>query len=222
MNNRDRWIRKSVAAPSVTALVLVAALAVAPSPALAAMETYKLDLEHTSIGFKVSHLVFSKVPGRFNKFEGAIVLDPGDLTKGLVNVTIDAASIDTNLPARDRHLRSEAFFDVEKYPTVTFESTRVKKAGEKKLQVEGNLTMHGITKPVTLDVDVIGFGPDGYGVYRAGFEAHTRINRQDFDVSWNDLVEGGGAMVGDDVDIVLSIEAMRQKQPQAPEEKKGK
>ena len=222
MRCSGRPARRLVIASAGAALAVVAVLTLAPPLALAATETYKIDAEHTNIGFKVSHLVFSKVSGRFNKFEGAIVLDPADLTKGLVNVTIDAASIDTNEPARDKHLRSEAFFDVEKYPKISFQSTRVRKVGEKKLLIDGDLTMHGITKPATLDVDVLGFGPDGYGPYRAGFEARTRINRQDFDVSWNDIVEGGGLMVGDDVDIILSVEAIRQKQPQPAEEKKGR
>ena len=196
--------------------------ALASPAALPEAETYKVDPEHTTIGFRVSHLVFSKVFGRFNKFEGGITVDRSDLTKGTVNVSIDAASIDTNEPARDKHLRSDAFFDVETYPKITFQSTRVKKVGDKKLQIEGNFTMHGITRPVTLDADVLGFGPDGYGAYRAGFEARTRINRQDFEVAWNDVVEGGGLMVGDEVEIILTVEAVRQKQPQAVGGKKGR
>ncbi len=116
------------------------------------------------------------------------MLDPADLTKGSVNVTIDVASIDTNEPARDKHLRSDDFV-VENYPKIMFQPTRVRKAGDKKLQIDGHLSMHGITKPVTLD---------------------------------KDLVEGGGLMVGDDVDIILSVEAIRQKQPQPAEETKGR
>lgn len=219
MKRQERSVRTLAVASAVAALAMVTGVAAPPPPA-ATTETYKLDAEHTNVGFRVSHLVFSKVSGRFNKSEGVIVLDPADLTKGSVSVTIDAGSIDTNEPARDKHLKSDAFFDVEKYPKITFQSTRVRKAGDKKLQIDGNLTMHGTTRPVTLDVDVLGFGPDGYGAYRAGFEARTRINRQDFDVSWNDVVEGGGLMVGDDVDIILSLEAIRQKQPQPVEDKK--
>lgn len=197
--------------------LLIAALAVAPvsfalpAPAPPALETYKIDLEHTNIGFRVSHLMFTKVPGRFNKFEGTLTLDRSDLSKGSVTLTIDAAGIDTNEPARDRHLKSDAFFDVEKFPKITFQSRRVKQVGQNKLQVEGDLTIRDVTKPVTLDVDVLGFGSDGYGAYRAAFEAHTKINRQDFGVSWNDVLEGGGLMVGNEVDINLSIEAIRQK-----------
>lgn len=206
-----------------TAASVAAVLGVLASPAaLAEPETYKIDTEHTTIGFRVSHLVFSKVFGRFNTFDGVITADRSDLTKSAVSVSIDAASIDTNQPARDKHLRSDAFFDIERYPKITFQSTRVKKVGDKKLQIEGNFTMHGITRPVTLDADVLGFDPDGYGAYRAGFEARTRFNRQDFDVAWNDVVEGGGLMVGDEVEIILTVEAVRQKQPQASGAKKDR
>lgn len=204
-----------------SAPLLIAALAVVPvslvlaAPTTAGTETYKIDAEHTNIGFRVSHLVFSKVPGRFNKFEGTLTLDRADLTKGSLTLTIDAASIDTNEPARDKHLKSDAFFDVEKFPAITFQSTRVKQVAQDKLRVEGKLTIRDVTKPVTLDVDILGFGPDGYGAYRAAFEARTRINRQDYGVSWNDVVEGGGLMVGNDVDINLSVEAIRQKAAQA-------
>lgn len=203
-----------------SALLLIAALSVAPAsmvsaaPTPAAMETYKVDAEHTNIGFRVSHLVFTKVPGRFNKFEGSLSLDRADLTKGSVTLTIDAASIDTNEPARDKHLKSDAFFDVERFPKITFQSTRVRQIAQNKFQVEGNLTIRDVTKQVTMDVDVLGFGPDGYGAFRAAFEAHARINRQDYGVSWNDVVEGGGLMVGNDVEINLSIEAIRQKAAQ--------
>ena len=214
MKNRGKGVGELATTMLVATVALGSALMMTPSLTFAALETYKLDSEHTTIGFRVSHLVFSKVPGRFNKFEGTIVLDPGDLSKGTVEVTIDAASIDTNEPARDKHLKSDAFFDVDTYPKITFRSTHVKPVSQTKLQIQGNLTIHGVTKPATLDVDVLGFGPDGYGAYRAGFEARTRINRQDFDVSWNDVVEGGGLMVGNDVDINLSIEAIRQKAPQ--------
>ncbi len=221
MKNRGKGIGEIATGILVATSALVSALMMTSSLTFAALETYKLDPEHTTIGFRVSHLVFSKVPGRLNKFEGTIVLDPADLSKGTVEVTIDAASIDTNEPARDKHLKSDEFFDVEKYPKVTFRSIRVKPISQNKLQIEGNLTIHGVTKPVTLDVDELGFGPAGYGAYRAGFEARSRINRQDFDVSWNDVVEGGGLMVGNDVDINLSIEAIRQRAPQ-PETKRSR
>ncbi|HEU4403374.1 MAG TPA: YceI family protein, partial [Candidatus Polarisedimenticolia bacterium] len=186
----------------------------------AAADTYTIDPEHTNIGFKVKHF-FSKVPGRFNKFEGTMTLDQADLSKATVNVSIDAASIDTNEPARDKHLRSDAFFDVEKNPKITFQSTKVRPAGPNKLQIDGNLSIRGVTKPVTLDVDVLGFGPDAWGGYRGGFEAHTQINRLDYGVSWNDVVEGGGYILGNDVEITLNIEAVKQKPKPAETPKKS-
>lgn len=130
-------------------------------------------------------------------------------------MTIDAASIDTNEPARDKHLRSDTFFDVETHPAITFQSTRVGKTGDKGLRVEGTLTIRGTSKPVTLEVEILGVGPDGYGGYRAGFEGRARINRHDFGVSWNDLVEGGGLMVGNEVELILGVEAIREKTPEA-------
>jgi polyisoprenoid-binding protein YceI len=203
----------------VAEAALVAAALLAPARALAATESYTIDPNHSAVGFKIRHL-FSRVPGRFTKFEGTIRLDQADLSKGSVQFTIQAASIDTDEPARDKHLRSDAFFDVENHPKITFQSTRVKNAAPNKLQVDGNLTIRGTTKPVTLDVDVLGFGP-GLGAYRAGFEARTRINRQDFGVKWNDIVEGGGYVLGDDVDITINIEAARDKPKAAGAETKG-
>jgi polyisoprenoid-binding protein YceI len=208
MNHVVRTIRKSITGTAMVALGAIALLSVTSTTALAEMETYRIDAEHTNVGFKVRHL-FSKVPGRFNKFEGQIKLDREDLTGGSVKIAIETASIDTNEPARDKHLRSDAFFDVENHPKMTFKSTKVRKAGENKLKIDGNLTIRGVTKPVTLDVDVLGFGR-GYG-FRGGFEARTTIDRQDYGVSWNDVVEGGGYILGNDVDIVLNVEAVRLK-----------
>jgi polyisoprenoid-binding protein YceI len=198
-------------AHSILKAVLAAGLGVAfaSAPASASMDTYTIDPEHTSIGFRVTHLVFSKVPGFFRKFEGSLKLDPADLTKGSVSFSIDAASIDTNEPARDKHLRSDAFFDVDKFPKITFKSTQVRKVAGDKIQVDGNLTIRGITKLVTLDAEVLGIGPDGLGGERAGFEARTRINRQDYGVSFNDVVDGGGVLAGNDVDILLNVEARK-------------
>ncbi len=208
MNHQYRNNRRSFAVPIATLLAVGAALALSTSPARSAEETYRIDPEHTNIGFKVRHF-FSKVPGRFNKFEGRIVLDRENLAKGSVEFEIDTASIDTNEEARDKHLRSDAFFDVENYPKMTFKSKKIKEVAPNKLEVTGDLTIRGKTKSVTLDVDVLGFGR-GYG-YRAGFEAIARINRQDFGVSWNDFVEGGGAVLSDEVEIILNIEAVRLK-----------
>jgi len=191
------------------ALFAAAGLALVTAPAIAAPENYTIDPAHSAVGFSIRHL-FSRVPGRFTKFEGKMVVDRDDFTKGSVQFTIDAASIDTNEPARDKHLRSDAFFDVAKQPKISFVSTRVKQVAANKLQVEGNLTIRGTTKPVVLDAEVLGFGPAYGGGFRGGFEAHTKINRQDFGVAWNDVVEGGGAVLGDEVEITLNVEAVKE------------
>ncbi|HKQ97208.1 MAG TPA: YceI family protein [Candidatus Polarisedimenticolia bacterium] len=199
--------------PSPATLVAAAALATlatfAAAPVAQAADTYTLDPNHTTVGFTVRHF-FTKVPGKFTKFEGTIVYDSADLSKSTVNVTIETASIDTEVADRDKHLRSADFFDAEKNPKITFVSTKVKPMGANKAQIEGTLTIRGVTKTVTLDVDLLGSGPDAWGGYRAGFEAHTKINRMDYGVAWNRVVEGGGSVLGDDVDINLSIEAIRQ------------
>ncbi|MCZ6696665.1 MAG: YceI family protein [Acidobacteria bacterium] len=208
MNHPMRTFTKTITGAATAALAAIALLSVAPTLALAETETYRIDPGHTNIGFKVRHF-FSKVPGRFNEFEGQIVLDRENLTEGSsVEFTIDIASIDTNNPSRDKHLRSDAFFDVENHPKMTFKSRKVTSAGENKLKVEGDLTIRGITKPVSLEVDVLGFGK-GYG-FRGGFEVRTTIDRQEFNVSWNDLVEGAGVL-GDEVEILMNIEAVRLK-----------
>jgi len=189
----------------VTALAAAALLAV--TPAQAAPETYNIDPEHTAITFSIRHL-FSKVPGRFSTFSGTVQIDESQPEQGSVEFTIETASIDTNEPARDRHLRSDAFFDADNHPQITFRSTKVRKNGEGKLEVDGDLTIRGITKTVTLDVEILGFG-ELYGVRRAAFEIRTQIDRQDFEVSWNDMVEGGGLILGDDVDILINLEAKK-------------
>ena len=202
-------------------MLLASGLAMVAAPAAAAPENYSIDPAHSGVGFSVRHF-FSRVPGRFTKFEGKMVVDKEDWTKSSVQVTIDASSIDTDEPKRDQHLRSDAFFDVAKNPKITFQSTAVKQVAPNKLQVAGNLTIRGTTKPVTLDVDVLGFGP-GYGGVHGGFEARTKINRQDFGVAWNDVIEGGGTVLGDDVDITLNIDAAKEKEakPAASPAKKG-
>ncbi len=208
MNRSTRTIRKTITGAATAVLAAVALLSVAPTPALAETETYRIDAEHTNIGFKIRHF-FAKVQGRFNTFEGQIVLDRENLTEGSsVEITIDTASIDTNDTSRDKHLRSGDFFDAENHPKMTFKSKKVRSAGKNKLKVDGDLTIRGITKPVTLEVDVLGFGK-GYG-FRGGFEVRTTIDRMDFKVSWNDLVEGAGVL-GDDVEITMNIEAVRLK-----------
>lgn len=222
--NRSRSLLASRPGAAITACLLATGILAGATPATAAPETYVIDPAHSAVGFSIRHL-FSRVPGRFTKFEGKIVVDQADYTKSSVDVSIDAASIDTNEPARDKHLKSPDFFDVAKNPKLTFKSTRVSQPGPNKLSVEGNLTIRGTTRPVTLDVDVLGFGPGYGGRSLGGFEARTKVNRQDFGVAWNDLIEGGGAVLGDEVEIKINVEAAKEKPPQpaaTPAAKKGR
>jgi len=166
--------------------------------------SWTIDAKHSSVGFSIRH-IFSKVPGTFDKFSGTIDYDPANPTAASVKVEIDPASIDTRTPMRDDDLRSSNFFDVAKFPTLTFQSTKVTKGDGNALSVEGNLTMHGVTKPVTLAVTFLGSGP-AMGGQRAGFEATTKIDRKDFGIIWNKTLDSG-TLLGDDVDIHIGIEA---------------
>ena len=191
-------------------LVFVLSVALlAPLNALAA--TYTLDPAHTTIGFKVKHLMIANVKGSFEKFKGTIVVDEKDITKSKVNVSIEIASINTNIAKRDEHLRSGDFFDAVKYPVMTFDSTKVERAGADTLKVTGNLTIKGVTKQVVMTVD----GPSGeikspQGVAKRGASAVATINRQDFGVSWNKKLDAGGVVVADDVHIIIDAELDRQ------------
>ena len=149
------------------------------------------------------------------------MIDPDDLDQGSVDITIDATSIDTANTDRDKHLRSADFFDVAKHSKITFTSTGVKAVGKNKAEVEGTLTLRGVSKPVTLEVDVLGMGPDAWGGWRSGFEARVTINRKEFGISWNKVLDTGGFVLGEEVDIVINIEGIRQK-PAAEEGGAGK
>ncbi len=186
------------------------------SQAGAAVETYKIDPGHSQVGFNIRHF-FSKVPGKFTTYEGTIAMDPKDLSKSVVEVSIDTASIDTGNKDRDSHLQSPDFFDAQKFPKMTFKSTSIVPQGTNKATMKGDLTMHGVTKPVTLDVEILGTGPGMGGRVVGGFEAKGKINRQDFGVAWNKALEGGGALLGDEVEIAINIEGVQEKpKPEAP------
>ena len=193
------------------ALLVAALFALPAASAVAAHETFEIDREHTAITFKVRHL-FSKVPGRFTDFSGTLWLDRANYAASRVEVTIQAASVDTDQDQRDNHLRSDAFFDVANHPTLTFKSTAVRPQGDKKLAIDGDLTIRGVTKRVTLDVDILG-SATYYNVERVGFEARVTIDRTEFGVSWNDAVEGGGYVLGHEVEITLNVEAKKKDQP---------
>jgi polyisoprenoid-binding protein YceI len=171
--------------------------------------TWTIDPTHSSVGFAVRHLMVSRVRGTFDKFEGAITIgeDPADSS---VEATIDLNSIETRDPQRDAHLRSADFFEVEKYPTMTYRSTSVSPDGGDFI-VEGELTLKGVTKPVSLRLEFNGVNGDPYGGTRAGFYAETEINRNDFGVDISMPLDGGGVVVGEKVKISIDIEAILQK-----------
>ena len=189
----------------VGGMILVGALLLTGSPVWAA--TYAIDTDHTTVGFKIRHL-FSKVEGRFDQVEGTIEYDSGKPEMWKADATIQAASINTHVEKRDNHLRSKDFFDIEKYPTITFKGTGVKNATATSAKLEGVLTIHGIDKPVVLDVDIHGAGKDPWGNVRAGFTATTKINRKDFGLTWNEVLESGQLLVGEEVEITLEVEGI--------------
>jgi polyisoprenoid-binding protein YceI len=168
-------------------------------------ETWTIDPAHSAVGFKVRH-IFTKVVGQFQTFSGTIEFDPKNVAASSVKVAIDPASITTRNDYRDKDLRSDHFFDVEKFPTMTYESTKVTATGQNAFTVEGNLTMHGVTKTVPLTVTLLGVG-DGPRGKVAGFEATAKIDRKEFGIVWNRALDNGGTLVGDDVEIEIAIEA---------------
>ncbi len=185
--------------------------AVLSLPAGAATSEWKIDPQHSSAQFSVRHMAISTVRGAFSKVTGTILLDDSDITKSTVDVTIDASTVDTREPDRDKDLRSDKFFDVAHYPSITFKSKRVQQVATGKLKVTGDLTIRGTTKEVVLDVE----GPtapvkDPWGNVRVAVTASTKVNRQDFGVKWNATLDNGGVVVGDDVNITIDVEMIKQ------------
>ena len=181
------------------------------APGLALSAPWEFDPVHTGVHFKVRHLMVSSVRGDFEKLSGKITYDESDVTKSTADITIDAASINTRDAKRDADLRNPDFLDVVKYPTITFKSKKVEKAGNGSLRMTGDLTIKGVTKEVVLLVE----GPskpakDPWGNQRVGGSATTRINRKDFGLTWNMSLETGGVLVGDDVDITIDLEIFRK------------
>lgn len=172
------------------------------------MTSYTIDSAHSNVDFSIRHLVVAKVRGSFTRFTGSLELDPDDVTRSRVTAEIEAASISTNEEKRDAHLRSADFFDVETYPLLTFASKRVERVGGR-LHVTGDLTIRGITRPVVLRVEQLGLAKDPWGNQRAAFSASTSIDRKDYGLHWNQLLEAGGVMVGEKVEINLDIEAVQ-------------
>lgn len=191
-------------------IVLIISLALlAPLSAMAS--TWSLDADHSTAQFKVRHLMISNVKGVFEKISGTLTLNDQDITASSVNVSIDVASVNTNIKKRDDHLRSPDFFDVAKFPTMTFVSTKVVKAGKDKMNVYGNLTIKGITRPIVLNVDgLTAEVKDPWGNGRRGASATTTINRKDFGVLWNKAMDNGGMVVGEEVGIQLEVEFIKK------------
>ena len=169
---------------------------------------YKLDTSHGEVGFKIKHLAISTVRGKFNDFTGTFDWDEKTGKLENLKTTIKAASIDTNEKKRDEHLRSPDFFDVKKYPTIEFVAKKVEASGNKPTKVIGDLTMHGVTKEIALDVKYEGSTKDPWGGEHLGFEASGKINRKDFGLAWNKTLETGGLLVGDEVTLEIAGEAV--------------
>lgn len=170
--------------------------------------TWKIDPAHSSIEFAVKHMMFTTVKGRFTDAGGTIQFDPKNPTGGHADITIGTASIDTREAQRDAHLKSVDFFDVENFAAITFKSTRIE-GTSKSFRMSGDLTIHGVTKPVTLDVTYEGSGKDPWGGERAGYSATGKLNRKDFGLTWNAALETGGFLVGDEVKLSLDVQLIK-------------
>ncbi len=204
---QHQWRNEMRKTAILTALVLVLGFGT-----VTAQGTYGIDTVHSNVGFKVRHLV-SKTSGEFTDFDGTIVADFGNLGASSVKFTIQTASIDTKNEKRDGHLRSADFFDAEKYPEITFTSSKITKIDGDSYAVTGTLTMHGVSKEVILTVDFLG-EMTAMGGTRAGYELTTTINRKDFGISWNRALDAGGFVLGDDVEINVNLEVIKQEAKQ--------
>ncbi|MEQ1627724.1 MAG: YceI family protein [Nitrospira sp.] len=197
-------------------LLLMAAGLLASAPLQAATERYNVDQDHTIVGFKVAHMVVSKTTGRFMDYTGFIEMDPEAKTVKAIEADIKTASVTTNHEKRDIHLKSPDFFNVEKYQAMTYRMTSYAKDGDRYV-AKGNLTLLGVTKEIVLTGTLNGIqAKDLYGMTRAGFSATDKINRKDFGMVWNKLLDNGGLAVGDEVEITLEVECIKQKESPKP------
>lgn len=172
--------------------------------------TWQIDAKHSLVEFAVKHMMFTTAKGRFSDVTGTIIDDEADPTRSSVEVEIAAASIDTRDENRDTHLRSGDFFEVDRFPTIRFKSSRVEPAGRDKLRVIGDLTIRDVTREVELDAELTGRGVNPWGQEVVGYTAETKINRKDYGLTWNAALEAGGVLVSDDVKITLEIQAAKQ------------
>jgi polyisoprenoid-binding protein YceI len=188
---------------AIFALVLYVSLA-------GAQTTWKSDPAHSKVSFSVRHMVISEVTGSFTDFDATLIQTKDDFSDSKLTATIKSNSINTDNDGRDKHLRSADFFNVEKYPEITFVSKSFTKKGKDKYKVAGDLTMLGLTKPVALDVKFNGQVNDMTGNTKAGFKATTKVNRKDFGIVWNKTLEAGGLLVGEDVDVTINVEMAKE------------
>lgn len=176
---------------------------------------WNIDTTHSSVGFSVRHMVVAKVRGRFASWNSKVQLDPTDLTRSSVEVEIDASSIDTGVTDRDNHLRSPDFFDVARFPTLRFKSSKVEKVSGDRYRVHGDITIRDVTRPITLDTEYGGQGKDPWGNQRVAFSATASLSRSEFGLKWNQALEAGGVLVGDRIDIELEVQAVQAAATQA-------
>jgi len=188
----------------------VATVALLPFTPAVAADTYSVDAVHSEASFQIRHLV-GKVRGHFADFKGTVQIDQAKPGASSVEFSIKAATIDTGVADRDKHLRSADFFDVEKFPEITFKSTKIAPAAKDRYDVTGTFSMHGVTKTVTLPVSFLGFGKDPWGNDRAGFEVTTTLNRKDYGIVWNKTLDAGGVMLGEDVAVTITLETIKKK-----------
>ena len=189
--------------------VATLALLVGLAGVASAADTWTIDKDHSDVTFRIKHLM-SKVSGRFADFDGTITTDFANLDASAVSFTIQATSIDTKNGDRDKHLRSADFFDVEKYPTISFTSSKITKTGDNNFAVTGTLTMHGVAKEITLPVTFLGAGQDPWGNTKAGFEITTTLSRTEYGIVWNKALETGGFLLGDEVEVVINLEVAKK------------
>jgi len=192
-------------------ILTLAVLGVLWIPTNASASTWEMDAAHSGIEFSVRHMMVSTVKGRFEKVKGTVELDEKDVTKSTVEVTIELSSVNTNEPKRDGHLKSSDFFDVAKFPTATFKSTKVQRVGKNRCKVTGDLNLHGVSKPVVLEVE----GPSEpfktpFGTTVRGVHATGKIDRKDFEIGWNKVLDNGGVVVGNEVSLELNAELVEK------------
>jgi polyisoprenoid-binding protein YceI len=194
--------------------ILLAAIAATPllaqTPAAPATEAWGIDKAHSMAQFKVRHMM-ANVVGQFRDFDASITIDRATPANSSVEFTIQATSVDTGNTNRDDHLRTADFFDVAKFPTITFKSTSIKEKSKNEFDVTGDFTLHGVTKRITLPVSFLGFGKDARGNEKGGFEIETTINRKDYGVVWNRNLDEGGVLLGDDVKVSINLEVGKKK-----------